>query len=377
MGWATLTLQTPVLNAGDIKRCAALGTARARFALECNSRAQEAYKEQTGEIGISLPDPVAMAIALEPALATEASVHYCDVEIASDLTRGMTVVDRLNAAANHRNRDWWRGFLSHPPNVSVVELSIYRAGKRFYWRHCIRSMKRLAISVEPVVLWIAWWYPFVFRAPHVQKRPSITVIGRTRIGLAASKTIAFFCAFFLRLAARMKTPGSLRMGFAGRGRRGRHSHVLGCDRLISAVSFASRQASTRTTNSSGTGPYALVRHPIYAAMLCLLLSTMLLVTPWVWWPLPLALFVIGTEIRVRCEDGLLAGRFGAKFDEYRRATSAYALARALGRQSPFTITGLRTSHLARVIAEVRERSNSRNRYPRAVRSRTRSSCPSA
>ncbi len=119
VGWQ-LSRFDAVLNAGDIKRCAALGTARARFALECNSRAQEAYKEQTGEIGISLPDPVAMAIALEPALATEASVHYCDVEIASDLTRGMTVVDRLNAAANHRNRDWWRGFLSHPPNVSVV-----------------------------------------------------------------------------------------------------------------------------------------------------------------------------------------------------------------------------------------------------------------
>jgi hypothetical protein len=32
----------------------------------------------------------------------------------------MTVVDRLNAAANRRNRDLWRGFLSHAPNVNVV-----------------------------------------------------------------------------------------------------------------------------------------------------------------------------------------------------------------------------------------------------------------
>ena len=46
------------------------------FAIECNSRAREAYKEQTGEDGISLPDPVAMSIALDPTIGTEWSEHY-------------------------------------------------------------------------------------------------------------------------------------------------------------------------------------------------------------------------------------------------------------------------------------------------------------
>ncbi len=176
------------------------------------------------------------------------------------------------------------------------------------------------VSVELVVLWIAWWYPFLFRAPHVQKRPSITVIGRTRIGLLL-ETIAFFCAFFLRLPAG-EDPGSLRMGAAA------VIGVVGIVTFWAAIDHLGRQFRIQAGLYEDhqlvrTGPYALVRHPIYASMLCLLLSTMLLVTPWVWWPLPLALFVIGTEIRVRCEDGLLAGRFGAKFDEYRRATSAY------------------------------------------------------
>jgi protein-S-isoprenylcysteine O-methyltransferase Ste14 len=37
----------------------------------------------------------------------------------------------------------------------------------------------------------------------------------------------------------------------------------------------------------------------------------------------LALFIAGTEIRVRLEDKLLAERFGDEFRDYRRSTPAY------------------------------------------------------
>jgi protein-S-isoprenylcysteine O-methyltransferase Ste14 len=72
-----------------------------------------------------------------------------------------------------------------------------------------------------------------------------------------------------------------------------------------------------------SGPYRIVRHPIYTSMLCVLLGTGLLISPG--WLLLAALFVfiIGTEIRVRIEDGLLASRFGIEFQEYRRSVSAY------------------------------------------------------
>jgi protein-S-isoprenylcysteine O-methyltransferase Ste14 len=45
-------------------------------------------------------------------------------------------------------------------------------------------------------------------------------------------------------------------------------------------------------------------------------------------PLPLflvaiAVFLIGTEIRVRIEDRLLASQFGDRFEEYRRRVPAY------------------------------------------------------
>jgi purine nucleosidase len=106
VGWQTCRGEA-VLNEADIARVLGFNNLVARFAVECNSRAREAYKEQTGENGISLPDPVAMSIALDPTIGNQWSEHYVDVEVQSELTRGMTVVDRLNVAADERNQAVW------------------------------------------------------------------------------------------------------------------------------------------------------------------------------------------------------------------------------------------------------------------------------
>jgi purine nucleosidase len=104
-----------VLNLVDIEYVRGLGKPLAQFAIDCNTAAMEAYRAQTQELGISLPDPVAMAIALDPSICTSASEHYVDVETGSDLTRGMTVVDRLGVARDPRNRAVWQPVLSLPP----------------------------------------------------------------------------------------------------------------------------------------------------------------------------------------------------------------------------------------------------------------------
>jgi purine nucleosidase len=106
IGWQ-LSRGDAVLREAQIAHIQRFSTERAHFAIECNSRARAAYKTQTGEDGIALPDPVAMCLALDPGIGTEWSEHYVDVETQSDLTRGMTVVDRLNVAQDERNRAVW------------------------------------------------------------------------------------------------------------------------------------------------------------------------------------------------------------------------------------------------------------------------------
>jgi protein-S-isoprenylcysteine O-methyltransferase Ste14 len=72
-----------------------------------------------------------------------------------------------------------------------------------------------------------------------------------------------------------------------------------------------------------SGPYRIVRHPIYASMLCLMLGMASIATTPVYFAVALALFLAGTEIRVRIEDKLLAERFGEEFRDYQRSTPAY------------------------------------------------------
>ena len=84
-----------MLSDAEIAAIEALGTAKAHFAIESNSRAREAYHVQTGEVGLSLADPTAMAIALDRSVGLSWSRHRVAIECASELTRGMTVVDRL------------------------------------------------------------------------------------------------------------------------------------------------------------------------------------------------------------------------------------------------------------------------------------------
>ncbi len=119
VGWQT-SRGDAVIHQDDIERILALNNPLARFAIECNSHARHAYKVQTGEDGICLPDPVAMSIAFDPSVGTQWSEHYVDVETQSELTRGTTVVDRLNVAADDRNQAVWAPVLQRKrPNAKV------------------------------------------------------------------------------------------------------------------------------------------------------------------------------------------------------------------------------------------------------------------
>lgn len=178
----------------------------------------------------------------------------------------------------------------------------------------------MVACVELLVCWLAWWYPFIVRAPHVQKRPSITLAGPTRAGLLL-EGLAIFFAFLFRLPSG-ESPGTVRIllsmaigPLAPLLAWGAVTH-LGRQFRVNAGLYEDHELVR-------TGPYALVRHPIYASLLAILLSTLLLLTSWTWIAISLVFFIAGTEIRVHTEDQLLRSRFGRVFDEYREKVPAY------------------------------------------------------
>jgi purine nucleosidase len=119
LGWE-LSRGAAVLNETDINHLRGMGKPLADFIVDCNISAIDAFYVQTGERGIALPDPIAMAYALDPALCPKTSRHYVDVETTSELTRGMTVVDQLGVAHDERNRETWRKLLGRgAPNATI------------------------------------------------------------------------------------------------------------------------------------------------------------------------------------------------------------------------------------------------------------------
>jgi purine nucleosidase len=108
-----------VLNEREIQEVAALDTPLSEFLIRANSAAAIAYQTQTGENGISLPDPVAMAVLLNPKLKHEVSRHYVAIECNSDLTRGMTVVDRLDVAMDPRNCPTWNEVIQANQKIEI------------------------------------------------------------------------------------------------------------------------------------------------------------------------------------------------------------------------------------------------------------------
>jgi len=138
IGWH-LSRFDAVLNEREIQEVLALRTPLSEFAIRANSTAAAAYLAQTGETGISLPDPVAMAVLLNPKLRLQVSRHFVAIECNSDLTRGMTVVDRLDVASDSRN--------------SVVWSEVMRSGQKteICWKIDVPGWKATLVSaLKPI-----------------------------------------------------------------------------------------------------------------------------------------------------------------------------------------------------------------------------------
>jgi len=109
-----------VLRDDEIAAIEAIGTKKAKFAVESNRAAREGYRVQTGEVGLSLADPTAMAVALDRSIGLSWSRHRVAIETESELTRGMTVIDRLNVSADENNAKVWKAAAGESEGADIL-----------------------------------------------------------------------------------------------------------------------------------------------------------------------------------------------------------------------------------------------------------------
>jgi len=165
--------------------------------------------------------------------------------------------------------------------------------------------------------WLIWMVPFI-RALRT-RRKTIKIDRRARWGLvfyAIAFSLLWQGRFWERSLPVWRTAVSVLLFTLGIVLSWTGGRALGRQWTVEAGLNADHELVT-------WGPYRLVRHPIYTSMLLLLLATGSLVTPWPLLLASLVSFLIGTEIRVRVEDRLLAERFGEQFQQYQRRVAAY------------------------------------------------------
>ena len=92
-------------------------TEKANFTIDCNTHALDSSQNWLGDPGLGLPDPVAMAVALNPDVTKKASRHNVQVVIDGP-ARGMTIVDQLHVGESEPHIDeYW----SHTKkNINVI-----------------------------------------------------------------------------------------------------------------------------------------------------------------------------------------------------------------------------------------------------------------
>ena len=106
VGW-DISRTEAVVTPQESAMIRSLGTDRANFSVDIQRVLEKFCAEETHLNGFDLPDPIAMAYAIDTSVATEAHHWYLAVETGSALTRGMVVMDTL-------------GVMHQEPNAIVV-----------------------------------------------------------------------------------------------------------------------------------------------------------------------------------------------------------------------------------------------------------------
>jgi protein-S-isoprenylcysteine O-methyltransferase Ste14 len=164
---------------------------------------------------------------------------------------------------------------------------------------------------------VVWFYPFV--PAHRATAPATIVNRRSRWGMLL-QFVAFSLLWQGHFWTRSLTLWRIALAVV----------LFAAAALLSWTSSRALSGHLRADAALGaehklvrSGPYALVRNPIYTSMILVLCAVAVVITGWKLFLAAIVVFVIGTEIRVRTEEQLLASRFGEEFQAYKRAVPAY------------------------------------------------------
>jgi purine nucleosidase len=103
-GW-DISYTYATFNPEDTARLRNIGTPLAEFVVDIQGVLTQFAIESSGLEGFDLPDPITMAIALEPEIATVTNRLFVAVETGGEWCRGQTVVDHLGVTRREPNVD--------------------------------------------------------------------------------------------------------------------------------------------------------------------------------------------------------------------------------------------------------------------------------
>ena len=104
VGW-DISRTYAVMTPQEAAALRALDTPLARFCIDIQGTVSQFVQTTTRLAGFDLPDPIAMAIALDPAVATHSERYHVAIETESTLCRGQSVVDRLRMMGQEPNAE--------------------------------------------------------------------------------------------------------------------------------------------------------------------------------------------------------------------------------------------------------------------------------
>jgi purine nucleosidase len=104
VGW-DISRTYAVFNPEDTAALRAIGTPLARFCVDTQRMVEQFALTTTQLPGFDLPDPIAMAIALDPSVATDTRSRFVAIEAQSALCRGQSVVDHLQVLGREPNAE--------------------------------------------------------------------------------------------------------------------------------------------------------------------------------------------------------------------------------------------------------------------------------